>query len=57
MQAGLLAEARHFGELVMTPESAALRSLFFATTEMKKEVSYQGAEPRKVGHAAVLGGA
>lgn len=56
MQAGLLAEARHFGELVMTPESAALRSLFFATTEMKKEVSYQGAEPRKVGHAAVLGG-
>ncbi|WP_290434262.1 enoyl-CoA hydratase-related protein, partial [Aeromonas caviae] len=52
MQAGLLAEARHFGELVMTPESAALRSLFFATTEMKKEVSYQGAEPRKVGHAA-----
>ncbi len=56
MQAGLQAEARHFGELVMTPESAALRSLFFATTEMKKEVSYQGAEPRKVGHAAVLGG-
>ncbi|QXW31773.1 fatty acid oxidation complex subunit alpha FadJ [Aeromonas sanarellii] len=56
MQAGLLAEARHFGELVMTPESAALRSIFFATTEMKKEVSYQGAEPRKVAHAAVLGG-
>ena len=56
MQAGLIAEARHFGELVMTPESAALRSLFFATTEMKKEVSYQGAAPRKVTHAAVLGG-
>ena len=29
------------GELVMTPESAALRSSS-ATTEMKKEVSYQG---------------
>ncbi|MBZ6074448.1 fatty acid oxidation complex subunit alpha FadJ [Aeromonas schubertii] len=56
MQAGLSAEARHFGELVMTPESAALRSIFFATTEMKKEVSYQGAEPRKVGHVGVLGG-
>ena len=56
MQAGLAAESRHFGELVMTAESAALRSIFFATTEMKKEVSYQGAEPRKVAHAAVLGG-
>jgi 3-hydroxyacyl-CoA dehydrogenase/enoyl-CoA hydratase/3-hydroxybutyryl-CoA epimerase len=55
MQAGLLPKPCHFGELVMTPESAALRSIF-ATTEMKKEVSYQGAEPRKVGHAAVLGG-
>ncbi|MGY2437058.1 fatty acid oxidation complex subunit alpha FadJ, partial [Escherichia coli] len=42
MQAGLAAESRHFGELVMTAESAALRSLFFATTEMKKEVTYQG---------------
>ena len=42
MQAGLAAESRHFGELVMTSESAALRSIFFATTEMKKEVTYQG---------------
>ena len=32
MQAGLLAEARHFGELVMTPGIRRLRSLFFATT-------------------------
>ncbi|UBO75679.1 fatty acid oxidation complex subunit alpha FadJ [Aeromonas rivuli] len=56
IQAGLAAESRCFGELVMTPESAALRSLFFATTQMKKEVSYQGAAPRKIGHAAVLGG-
>ncbi len=29
----------------MTSESAALRSIFFATTEMKKEVTYKGAEP------------
>lgn len=29
-------EAERFGELVMTPESKALRSIFFATTEMKK---------------------
>ncbi|PJG60764.1 fatty acid oxidation complex subunit alpha FadJ [Aeromonas cavernicola] len=56
MQAGLAAESRHFGELVMSAESAALRAIFFATTEMKKELTYQGAEPRKVAHAAVLGG-
>ena len=56
IQAGLAAESRCFGELVMTAESAALRSLFFATTQMKKEVSYLGAAPRKIGHAAVLGG-
>lgn len=34
---GLEIEATHFAELVMTKESKALRSLFFATTEMKKE--------------------
>ncbi|WP_312242891.1 enoyl-CoA hydratase-related protein, partial [Pantoea sp.] len=36
-RSGFDAEARAFGELAMTPESAALRSLFFATTAMKKE--------------------
>ena len=47
MQAGLLAEARHFGELVMTPESAALRSLLrHHGDEERGELS--GAEPRKV---------
>lgn len=30
-------EAKRFGELVMSSESKALRSIFFATTEMKKE--------------------
>lgn len=56
MQAGLAVEAKRFGELMMTSESKALRSLFFATTEMKKEqgVADVPAEPvRKVG---VLGG-
>ncbi len=37
MKAGLELEAKRFGELVMTSESKALRSIFFATTEMKKE--------------------
>ncbi|MDP5291363.1 fatty acid oxidation complex subunit alpha FadJ [Oceanimonas sp. CHS3-5] len=53
---GLKAEAAAFGELVMTPESAALRHLFFATTEMKKETHYQGAEPGPVTRVGVLGG-
>ncbi len=48
-------EAERFGELVMTPESRALRSIFFATTEMKKENGTE-AQPKKVARAAVLGG-
>ncbi|MGL5585577.1 MAG: fatty acid oxidation complex subunit alpha FadJ [Plesiomonas sp.] len=53
--AGLDAEARHFGELVMTPESAALRSIFFATTEMKKE-SGANAKARPLQQIGILGG-
>ncbi|MCX2943806.1 enoyl-CoA hydratase-related protein, partial [Rahnella perminowiae] len=34
---GYQAEAKAFGELVMTSESAALRGLFFASTALKKE--------------------
>ncbi|TMX45528.1 fatty acid oxidation complex subunit alpha FadJ [Vibrio sp. Hep-1b-8] len=48
-------EAERFGELVMTPESKALRSIFFATTEMKKEHG-SDVEPKKLQRAAVLGG-
>lgn len=48
-------EAERFGELVMTSESKALRSIFFATTEMKKDHG-SDAKPRKLGRAAVLGG-
>lgn len=53
--AGYAAEAKAFGELAMTPESAALRSLFFANTQMKKE---QGgtATPRKLTNIGILGG-
>ncbi|WP_230431941.1 fatty acid oxidation complex subunit alpha FadJ [Plesiomonas shigelloides] len=55
MVAGLEAEAREFGELVMTPESAALRSIFFATTEMKKEREV-GVTPLPLKSIGVLGG-
>ncbi|MGP7734133.1 fatty acid oxidation complex subunit alpha FadJ [Oceanimonas smirnovii] len=55
-EAGYQAEASAFGELVMTPESASLRRLFFATTEMKKETTYQGAEPGPLHRIGVLGG-
>lgn len=53
---GLAAEAKAFGELCMSKESAALRSIFFATTQMKKESGAGDAKPRKVRKAAVLGG-
>lgn len=53
---GYRVEARHFGQLVMTPESKQLRNIFFATTEMKKETGVEGVAPAKVNKAAVLGG-
>ncbi len=57
IEQGLLAEAHHFAELVMTPESAALRSIFFATTEMKKETGVaDDVKPQKINKAVVLGG-
>lgn len=48
-------EAKRFGELVMSSESKALRSIFFATTEMKKEHGSE-AKPAKVNKVGVLGG-
>jgi len=56
MKKGLQVEARNFGKLVMTAESASLRSLFFATTEMKKETGVQGVAPAKLAKIGVLGG-
>ena len=52
---GYCEEAKAFGQLAMTPESGALRSLFFATTEMKKEWGAE-ARPREVKSVGVLGG-
>lgn len=52
---GLAIEASHFADLVMTDESKALRQLFFATTEMKKETG-SDAQPEKVNKAMILGG-
>ncbi|KKO46851.1 multifunctional fatty acid oxidation complex subunit alpha [Arsukibacterium ikkense] len=54
--AGLAAEAKAFGQLCMTKESAALRSLFFATTQMKKETGAGDTQPKPVHKVAVLGG-
>jgi 3-hydroxyacyl-CoA dehydrogenase / enoyl-CoA hydratase / 3-hydroxybutyryl-CoA epimerase len=55
--AGAAAEARSFGELAFTPESRALRAIFFATRELEKETWVpDGVEPRPVSRVAVLGG-
>jgi 3-hydroxyacyl-CoA dehydrogenase/enoyl-CoA hydratase/3-hydroxybutyryl-CoA epimerase len=53
---GLDVEAKHFGHLVISSESAALRSLFFATTDMKKETGVEGVKPASVNKVGVLGG-
>ncbi|WED25840.1 fatty acid oxidation complex subunit alpha FadJ [Vibrio sp. DW001] len=55
LKKGLEFEAQEFAKLVMTSESKALRSIFFATTEMKKD-NGSDATPRKVAKVGVLGG-
>lgn len=55
MKAGLDAEARGFGQLVVSPQAAQLMNIFFATTEMKKDRMVD-AEPRKLHKIGVLGG-
>ncbi|WP_086984648.1 fatty acid oxidation complex subunit alpha FadJ [Vibrio aphrogenes] len=52
---GLAKEAQEFGQLVMTPQSQALRSIFFATTEMKKDFG-SSAQPQNINKVGVLGG-
>lgn len=49
-------EASRFAELVMSPESKELRNIFFATTQMKKEVEVAGEKPAEINKAGVLGG-
>ena len=56
-EAGFAAEIRFFAELVFTPESEALRSIFFATNELKADRGVDSdAEPKAVHHVAVIGG-
>lgn len=52
---GYAAEAKAFGELAMSPQSAALRGIFFASTELKKDPG-SPAQPRPVKGVGVLGG-
>ena len=52
---GRAAEARSFGELLVTPQAEELINLFFATTALKKDTGVAGAEPREVGKIGVLG--
>ncbi|MCU6249186.1 fatty acid oxidation complex subunit alpha FadJ [Enterobacter cloacae] len=52
---GYGAEAKAFGELAMTPQSQALRSIFFASTDVKKDPG-SDAEPAPLNAVGVLGG-
>lgn len=52
---GFKQEARAFGKLVMTPASAALRSLFFATNALKKTAGAE-AQARPIQRVGILGG-
>ena len=57
LAAGLAFEAEAFGRLVVTPESKALRSVFFASQELKKETWVpDGIEPATVKKVGVIGG-
>ncbi|MFT6902803.1 MAG: 3-hydroxyacyl-CoA dehydrogenase/enoyl-CoA hydratase/3-hydroxybutyryl-CoA epimerase, partial [Colwellia sp.] len=53
---GYQTEADHFGELVMSPESAQLRQIFFATTDIKKEQGIEGVNAKPISQIGVLGG-
>lgn len=52
---GYAAEAKAFGELAMTRESQALRSIFFASTDLKKDPG-SDAPPAALNAIGVLGG-
>ncbi|MGX5173666.1 fatty acid oxidation complex subunit alpha FadJ [Aliikangiella sp. IMCC44653] len=55
--AGLAVEARHFGELVVSKESAQLMNIFFASTELKKDKGVDAdVEPVEINKVGVLGG-
>lgn len=52
---GYDAEARAFGELAMTPQSQALRNIFFASTDVKKDPGSE-VSPGPLRSVGVLGG-
>lgn len=52
---GYEAEARAFGELAMTPQSQALRNIFFASTDVKKDPG-SDVPPGPLNSVGVLGG-
>jgi len=56
-EAGLEAERRHFGELVVSSEAASLMSIFFATTALKKDTGVDDpkVEARQVKKVGMLG--
>lgn len=55
--AGYAAEAEFFGELVTSPESKALRAVFFASQAMKHTTGVSGAaKPKPVSKVGVIGG-
>lgn len=54
-KAGLEKEANAFGELVMSPESKALRHIFFSQTALKKDRGAD-AKPQDIQAIGVLGG-
>jgi len=58
LEAGLEAEAKGFGELVVSPESKRLVEIFFATTALKKDngTSNPSVKARPVKKIGVLGG-
>jgi 3-hydroxyacyl-CoA dehydrogenase/enoyl-CoA hydratase/3-hydroxybutyryl-CoA epimerase len=57
MAAGLKAERTAFGRLVGSPESKALRSIFFATQELKRDSGTSSdATARPIERVGVLGG-
>src|SRR5690606_15212187 len=52
---GYEAEARAFGELAMTPQSRALRHIFFTSTDIKKDPA-SAVEPAPLRAVGILGG-
>lgn len=56
-EAGLEAEARAFGELVVSPQAAQLMNIFFAQNALKKDsgVADSSVKPREVRRVGMLG--